>query len=86
MTDPRGKAPTAGEELEQEVREAVTAVPEGSRDDHDSEAGDALRPNLAAQRQASHPDAGPDADADAEPDADADADSGSGQDAGSGTG
>lgn len=52
MTEPRDAAPSAGEELEREIREAETVRPEGSRDGHDSEAGDTLTPNLAAQREA----------------------------------
>lgn len=60
MTDPRDRAPSAGEELEREIREAETAVPEGSRDDHDSEAGDTLTPNQGAQREAQDPDDGSD--------------------------
>lgn len=52
MTDSRDRAPTAGEELEREIREAQTVVPDGSGDEQDSEAGDTLTPNRAAQRQA----------------------------------
>ena len=54
MTDPRERAPSAGEGLEREAREAETAVPDGSGDDHDSEAGDTLTPNLGAQQRATH--------------------------------
>ncbi|MBB5937729.1 hypothetical protein [Streptomyces zagrosensis] len=52
VTDHR-KAPSAAEELEQEVENAETDVTEERNARHDSEAGDTLTPSPAAQRQAS---------------------------------
>ncbi|SCK17470.1 hypothetical protein H181DRAFT_01175 [Streptomyces sp. WMMB 714] len=60
MGKSKKNAPSAGEELEQQVEEAETDVTEERARRRDSEAGDSLTPSREAQRQAQEP--GPSAD------------------------
>ncbi|MCF6525632.1 hypothetical protein [Streptomyces sp. JJ36] len=52
MPDPEKYAPSASEELENELREAATDVTDEEAAAHESEAGDTLTPSRPAQRQA----------------------------------